>query len=367
MFGAEKMRIVLLSYAFYDYTIQLANSLSKANSVLLILPRSTPRLNLGILNSNVTLHLMQKFGFCDPRNLLIYHQTMNMINTYKPEAVHFQFNFRWMFFLPILRKYPSVVTIHDVVPHLGTSFLNSRFQRFNVFLMSRFFNQIIVNGETLKEQLISEYSIPRKKINAVPIWGHNVQIIKKYSESTYSEKGKTVLFFGNISKYKGVEYLIKAEPLISRELPGTKIVIAGKGKYFEVCKKLIVNRDNFEIHNHYINDKKAADLFQNCSLVVLPYIDASQSGVVPLAYAFKKPVIATNVGCLPEIVDDGKTGYIVPPKDPDTLAQKIIKLLKNEGLRELMGENAYRKLETDLSCDSISKQITAVYRKCLES
>jgi glycosyltransferase involved in cell wall biosynthesis len=72
--------------------------------------------------------------------------------------------------------------------------------------------------------------------------------------------------------------------------------------------------------------------------VVLPYVEASQSGVVPTAYGFKKPIIATNVGSIDEIVDDGKTGLIVPCQDPRALAEAIIKLLNDDELRKKWGK-----------------------------
>jgi glycosyltransferase involved in cell wall biosynthesis len=100
--------------------------------------------------------------------------------------------------------------------------------------------------------------------------------------------------------------------------------------------------------------------------VVLPYIDASQSGIIPLAYSFKKPVVVTDVGSIPESVDDGVTGFIVPPKDPAALAEAILKLLEDEKLRRTMGENGYRKLKSELSIDIAAKEILKVYIKALE-
>ena len=98
-------------------------------------------------------------------------------------------------------------------------------------------------------------------------------------------------------------------------------------------------------------------------MVVLPYIEASQSGIIPIAYAFKKPVVVTNVGSIPEVVDDGITGFIVPPKDPDALASAITKLLRDDKLRKEMGESAYRKMEEELSWDKIADKTIEVYRE----
>jgi glycosyltransferase involved in cell wall biosynthesis len=87
--------------------------------------------------------------------------------------------------------------------------------------------------------------------------------------------------------------------------------------------------------------------------------------VISSAYGFKKPVVATDVGSIPEIVDDGVTGFIVPPKNPEALAEAIIKLLKDEKLRKQMGENAYKKLKTDLSWDNIAEKTIEVYREAI--
>ena len=80
-----------------------------------------------------------------------------------------------------------------------------------------------------------------------------------------------------------------------------------------------------------MSDEVRATLFQQASVVALPYIEASQSGVVPLAYMHMKPVVATTVGGLPEMVDDGRTGYLVPPRDEQALATAVVRLLRDAG------------------------------------
>ena len=154
--------------------------------------------------------------------------------------------------------------------------------------------------------------------------------------------------------------------MITKEVPNAKIIIAGTGEDFKKYEKMMVNKDNFIVHNYRIPYKEGAELFQRCSVVVLPYIDASQSGVVSTAYGFKKPVIVTDVGSIPEIVDEGITGFIVPSKNPVALADAIVKLLKDDKLRKRMGENAYKKLKTDLSWDKIAEKTIEVYEKAIK-
>ena len=174
-----------------------------------------------------------------------------------------------------------------------------------------------------------------------------------------------ILFFGRIWEYKGLEYLIKAEPLITKEVLDAKIIIAGTGENFKKYEEMMVHRDKFIVYNYRTPYKEGEELFQRCSVVVLPYIEAPQSGVVPTAYGFKKSVVVTDVGSIPEIVDDDVTGFMVPPKNPEALADAIVKLLKHEKLRKQMGENAYNKLNTDLSWDTIAEKTIEVYTKAI--
>ena len=235
----------------------------------------------------------------------------------------------------------------------------------NITDIRKYSDKIIVHGEKLKDQMIEEYNIPKKKVNAIPIGEHEVAPFKMYEIKDLKENGNLILFFGRIWGYKGLEYLIKAEPMITKEVPDAKIVIAGTGEEFQKYKNMMMNRANFIVHNYRIPYKEGAELFQRCSLVTLPYIEASQSGVIPTAYGFKKPVVVTNVGSIPEIVDDEITGFIVPPKNPEALAEAIVKLLKDDKLRKQMGENAYKKLKTDLSWDKIAEKTIEVYKKAI--
>ena len=358
------MKIVCFTSWFYDYTIQLATTLSKKEAVMLMLPNRVLKEELDNSDGNIKLCLFKypKHNYY-PTLLLTAFGIIKEIRTFDPDVIHSQvLNPLLCLILPFLKKYPLVTTFHDVKLHVGEEKLLYRF----IFYYARKYSyQIIVHGEKLKEQMIKEYNFPNEKVNAIPIGEHEVAPFKKYEREDLKEDGNLILFFGRIWEYKGLEYLIRAEPLITKEVPEAKIVIAGTGEDFKKYENMMINRDNFIVHNRYISYKEGAELFQRCSLVALPYIEASQSGVIPTAYGFKKPVVVTDVGSIPEIVDDGITGCIVPPRNPEALAKAIIKLLKNEKLKKEMGENAYKKLKTDLSWDKIAEKTIEVYKKAI--
>ena len=359
------MRVICFG-RFIDYQTQLANALSKRNTVMLVISRNIlPNEHLISIDKNVNLHVLGRGKpWYHLISLLIFKDFIRKMNEFMPDVIHLQFSggIVYLALLPFFKRYPIVATFHDVKLHTGE---NSWWLNFTRYWVKKYSDKIIVHGEKLKEQMIKEYNIPTEKVHAIPIGEHEIAPFKIYERKDLKEDGNLILFFGRIYEYKGLEYLIKAEPMITKEVPDAKIVIAGTGENFKKYEKMMMNKDNFIIYNHYIPYKEGAELFQRCSVVALPYIDASQSGVVPSAYGFKKPVVVTNVGSVPEIVDDGVTGFIVPPKDSKALADAIVKLLKNDKLRKEMGENAYKKLKTNLSWDNITEKTIKVYKEVI--
>ncbi len=348
---------------FQDYIIQLANSLSNSQRVMLILPEWANIDSLENIDKKIYLKL-----FCykssNPviNSISIIYEMLKSIKDFRPNIVHVQgagFIFFIIYLFSKVLNFKMVTTLHDVNRHLGEEYFLHPF----VMKCAKCYSKhIFVHGTKLKESLIKEYNIIDNRISVIPIGEHEVTPFKKYDKN-YKEEENTILFFGRIKKYKGLEYLIKAEPLIVKEIPNVKIIIAGKGDDLEKYQNMMVNRDKFIIYNYRISYEEGAKLFKICSLVVLPYVEASQSGVIPTAYGFCKPVVATDVGSIPEIVDHGVTGLIVPPRDEEALSRAIIYLLKNYDIRSKMGINAHKKLKRDLSWEPISNIIINVYNK----
>lgn len=347
------------------YTAMLANTISKRINVTIIGQRE---IALDYINHNIEIKKVLKYPIgLDIRNLILFKNVF-IINTIKPDLIHITtpypiVNAVVRFFFA--HKYPLVVTVHDARSHSGEVKSNWRalFVDFFQMLLMKKANKIIVHNGKLKEELITR-KIPSKKIAVIPHGDYS--FFTKYRKNLLPEKN-CILFFGRIIKYKGLEYLIKAIPLITKEIATVKLIIAGEGK-FEEYEKLITENisKHIEVYNQFIPNYRVAELFERAELLILPYIDATQSGPLHIAYAFKKPVIATNVGALPEVVDSGKTGLLVPPKDVNALAEAIIKLLKDDKLRKEMGENAYRKMKEEMSWDKIAEKTIEVYKEAIE-
>lgn len=353
------MKICIITLAekggMIHYSSQLSEALSKTNNVYLIVPEETNYdFNKNIHIKHISLPIrylsLQVFKF----NILI-----KAINEINPDVIHITAMHPWLIFaLPFLKKYPIISTIHDVRIHKGEW---NPIWALSLWSLIRYSDKLFVHGSWAMKQLIID-GIPKNKI--IEIKHGEYSFLTKYGQNEF-KKGDSILFFGRINDYKGLDYLIKAVPIITKEIPDVKIIIAGEGK-IEKYSKQIENNQNFEIYNKYISDDEIAFFFQRAKIVVLPYIECTQSGVIPIAYSFKKPVIATNVGCLPEVIEDGKTGYIVPPRDVLALANAIINLLKDEKSIIQMGENAYKKLMTEeMSWDKIADRTIEVYKETI--
>jgi glycosyltransferase involved in cell wall biosynthesis len=343
-----------------QYTSQLSNHLSINNEVTVLVPTYVRERYL--FNESVKVipihggHNKKNFII----NILLPHRILNflmIVQKESPDIIHFQSTQLWTsLFLPFLRKYKMVTTIHDVTPHTGTKKYHKIVSRNR---LAKYSDAIIVHGKKAKEDLMNQNI--KKKCHVIPHGDYS--FFTNYIQNDIKELN-SVLFFGNILDYKGLKYLIKAEPLITEKIPDVKIVIAGEGN-FKKYRNLIKNVNKFEIHNQFISDENVPILFQRAKIVVLPYIEGTQSGIIPIAYAFKKPVVATDVGSIPEVVDTGKTGFIVTPRDEKALADAIIRLLKDDKLRKDMGENAYKKMKEELSWGKIAEKTIEVYKEVI--
>lgn len=155
-----------------------------------------------------------------------------------------------------------------------------------------------------------------------------------------NDETKLLLFFGFVREYKGLKHLLRAMPIVVKQIDNLKLLIVGdfagdKEDYMNIIRENNVE-EYIEIHDGYIPDKEVEKFFTACDLVVLPYESATQSAVVQVAYGFEKPVVVTNVGGLPEVVKNDKTGYVVEPRNSEKLAESIVSYFKENKYEELI-------------------------------
>ncbi|RJP85546.1 MAG: glycosyltransferase [Desulfobacteraceae bacterium] len=150
---------------------------------------------------------------------------------------------------------------------------------------------------------------------------------------TLEVKGNVLLFFGFVREYKGLKYLLAAMPEILAEIPVTLLVVGEFWKDKDVYLKMIDEMGLWEqvrIIDQYVPNEDVGRYFCAANLVVQPYVSATGSGVVQMAFGFNKPVLATAVGSLPEIVEDGETGFLVPSGDASAISKAVIRFFRED-------------------------------------
>ncbi|MDY6900052.1 MAG: glycosyltransferase family 4 protein, partial [Cyanobacteriota bacterium] len=165
--------------------------------------------------------------------------------------------------------------------------------------------------------------------------------------------------------YKGLKYLVEAMPSIIERIPQVKLIIAGKGENLQQYFPNGFNQKHYEILGHYIEPEDVLGLFKRSTAVILPYTEASQSGVAPIAYALGTPVIASEIGGLAEMIYSEQDGLLVPSKDVDALADAIVRLLSDSKLQNQIRTAALYRCQDDLNWSNIATQTIEIYRKAI--
>ena len=226
------------------------------------------------------------------------------------------------------------------------SFLN----RLSLRIQYRLSDQIFVHSRRTKSELVSDFGVAENKVSVIPFGINNTVPNTRLSTADakrqfgISKDEKTLLFFGNIAPYKGLEYLTAAFNKILKKDRSYRLIIAGRVKacesYWRTIEQSIASSGESEriIQKiEYIPDEQTEIYFKAADVLVLPYTSVFQSGVLFLGYAFGLPAIATNVGSLGDDIIQGETGFLCQATDSDELARAI---------RTYFASNLYENLET---------------------
>ena len=170
-------------------------------------------------------------------------------------------------------------------------------------------DKIILLSVNSEEAFRKEYKTENTVVFRLP--AHAPEAVPQKPSEIAGEKRNFFLFFGRIDKYKGIGTLCKAYSALTEDLKEkNELIIAGKGQLSEEELSLIQSERHIIPITRFITDGEMVWLFQNSLSVIMPYIEASQSGVLPIAYKFGKPVVVSDLQGLTENVLEEKTGYV---------------------------------------------------------
>ena len=264
-------------------------------------------------------------------------------------AIYFPYKHYWnLFFLWLFKLFgkKTIMTIHDGILHEGEE---SRLQQFLL-------NQSIKHAD----ELIFLTDFVRKNVQSTINFKANYTIIEHgmFTDYVHTQvhthtRKPRLLFLGRIGKYKGVEMLIEAVNQLPQD-SYENLTIAGKTLY-----DLKVNTDNSKIifPNKWLNNSEVAQLLQKSDILILPYKEASQSGVIPMGIAAAIPMVCTRVGGLPEQLKEDEAVLIEP--NVEELKDAIYKLICDSDLYENLSKKMLKK-QAELGWEKIAEQIEKV-------
>lgn len=332
---------------------------------------------------------------------LSYFYSRNYFREIRPDIAHFG-NFQFLTFGALLAakrlKIPVVVSIYDYwyFCPLTTLFeyrgricrrfhgpwcarcLPARFSVIQAVLLSLrkpvfdFFLKRVDRFFALSrssQQILVDYGIENDKVSLVRL--SLLDTLDQPQRPQYDQKEESVLFVGWLQKRKGLHILLEAMSLVWQRRPQVKLnIVTQKVKWEPEYEDLIQSKlknippDKYVILLGQREREEIRDLMKRAAVVVVPEQWENMSPLIVIeAMSFSRPVVASNIGGIPELIEDGKEGFLVECQEPAEFAKKINLLLNDREVRETIGRNANIKVRRMLNKETIANQYREEYEK----
>lgn len=318
-----------------------------------------------------SLPFIRHFGFMVRSSMLI--KEFDIVHTQYHPGV-FTGNF-----VRTLRRIPHVFTFHGYAPIRSWYNPKQKLKMFDhtlgtILALRAGVDRVIAISYYMQDVLTRFYNFDQRKISVV----YNGVDIERFQPNTDGSILKTkynlddspnILYLGRMDPYKGVQFLLRALPLVLEKVPNAKFIIAGATRFdrisvqdFVLSKKM----RNSLIFTGYVSEAEVPLLYSICDIFCYPSMWEG-FGLTPAeAQASGKPVVAFNHCAIPEVVRNNETGILVEPKDHKKMAEAIIKLLKDMNLRKFMGNEGRKRVEKLFTWDLSAKKTFEVYRNIVE-
>jgi glycosyltransferase involved in cell wall biosynthesis len=356
-------RVLMVCDSLLKYTAALARGLAEAGAEVRLLGRDHGREFGGdaeemreyvrrALGGRVE-HLILPGRVREPSHWRRMVELRRTLRRFDPDVLHYQdsaVNDPRLLVAAPPRKGRTAVTVHDPVSRLENG-VPLRQRAVKAGLMRRA-SLVFVHAEALREQMARELGAGTPLV-VVP---HGI-VTPRVRPLPATP---TVLAFGRIHPYKGLDVLFDAMPAVWEAVPECRLVIAGQGR---LPQHPVLADARVEIRNEYLPEGTIPELFDDATCVALPYREASQSGVGSLAKEHGRAIVASDVGGLPELV--GEAGILVPADSPPALADALTEILRTPGLAERLGRAGAASVEGSAGWMDVARATLDAYRTYL--
>jgi len=323
------------------------------------------------------------------RVLIYYARLIRYALTARPKVFHILWNNKFEYFdRTILMLFyrlcgkKIVFTAHNV--NIGRrDSMDGHLNRLTLKLQYRLVDHIFVHTEKMRDELRSDFGVREQ---AITVLVHPLNVAVPDTQLTPGEAKaqlgirddeRTILFFGAIAPYKGLDFLVTAfQQIVARDAKH-RLIIAGRPKggcekYLEDLQKTIsrtMDRTRVIQDISYIPDQKMEFYFKAADVLVLPYREIFQSGILFLAYSYGLPVVAADVGSFRETLIEGRTGFLCRPHDPGDLAKTIERYFESDLFKGLNGarKDIREYARSRHSWDPVGQVTRDVYANLLRS
>ena len=318
---------------------------------------------------------------------MYYAKLIRYATTAKPRIFHILWNNKFeafdrtiltLFYRMLGKK--IILTVHNVNAAKRDS-KDTLLNRLTLRIQYRLADHIFVHGETMKVELIEEFGVQPARVTTIPFGINNAVPKTSLSHSEAKQRlgiqrdKKTILFFGRITPYKGLEYLIDAfQQLVGRD-DRYQLIVAGRPEndsqsYWTAIRERVeedARRGRALLTADHIPDDETELYFKAADVLVLPYKQIYQSGVLFLGYSFGLPILAADVGTLKEEIIEGKTGFVFRPEDPVDLAKTIERYFASDLFANLDSrrQEISRYAKERYSWDAVGQLTIGVYANLL--
>ncbi len=315
----EVYYILLMSDGKYCIgDVSLTKDVTKASDV------NTFQVISDFINLNKT-YIIKQYRGSFSHKMKQEFKVLNLIKSLSPDYILTDASQLCYILVRFFNRNRIISIVHDPFPHSGEK---SLFRKIADTLLVRLSVRQIIFNEKQRVDFINYYKLKEYNVfNSFLSINEIIPLFKKNVKIQQHNNTLRVLFWGRISPYKGVYYLLEAAREYFNKIgDDLELKIAGKGNFnFDITQ--YKSYSQISIDNTYIDTEKLASYLMNCDVVVCPYTDATQSGVIMMAFALHKPVLATAVGGLPEMLEFGKLGMLIQPKSVDAIYNAFVYLM----------------------------------------
>lgn len=254
------------------------------------------------------------------------------------------------------RHLPLVLTAHDVLPREGGPWRRAAQRR----LYDRF-DAVVVHSEHGRRRLTQELGVDERRVHVIAhgAFAHLAEL--PAGPSPFATDKRVVLFFGLLRPYKGLDVLLQAW----RGIDDAELWIVGMSR-MDVATLMADAPPNVRLVARFVSDAELPAYFARADLVVLPYREIEQSGVLFTALAFGKPLLVSDVGGFAELAERG-AAHAVAPGDPAALHEALAGLLANPAALAALGERSLAAAHGDYGWEAIAARTLALYEQLISA